>query len=78
MVETTVDKKQRVVHMNARKREGNPPRPGRVHRQVRTEVFHVMQVRYKHGMDARLAVRVPFPEKRWHESKKESFREAML
>lgn len=35
-------------------------------------MWRTMQRRYARGMDARLAVRVPFPE-REHDSKKESF-----
>ena len=67
----TGDKKVREVRMNARKRVGNVPRMHRrVHKQFKVEVFHRMQARYKRGMDARLAVLVDFPEKRWHESKK--------
>ena len=68
----SVDKKVREVKMNARKRPGgNAPRiHRRVHKQVKVEVFRKMQARYKRGMDARLAVLVDFPEKRWHESKK--------
>ncbi len=65
------DQKQREVRMNARRKGGNPPRSQRrVHSQVKVEVFNVMQRRYKRGMDARIAVRVPWPE-RVHESKKD-------
>ncbi len=65
------DQKQREVRMNARRKGGNPPRMHRrVHSQVKVEVFNVMQRRYQRGMDARLAVLVPWPE-RVHDSKRD-------
>ena len=82
------DVKQREVRMGAKKLAGNPPRyHKRVHKQIRVEVFRPMQQRYKSGMDARRAVRLPsyqdlprsetgMPEVRWHERKEPRFEEA--
>ncbi len=65
------DQKQREVRMNARRKGGNPPRMHRrVHKSIRLGLFRVMQARYRRGMDARLAVRVPWPE-RVHDSKRD-------
>lgn len=76
------DVKEREVRMGAKKRVGNKPRyHKRVHKQIRVEVFRVMQQRYKSGMNAQVAVRLPsyralprsetgMPDVRWHESKK--------
>lgn len=44
----------------------------RAHKSIKV-MWKVMQYRYKRGMDARLAVRVPFPE-RVHDSLAESFK----
>ena len=69
----SVDKKVREVRMNARKRGGNVPRTQRrTHAQIKAEVFGPMQVAYHAGIEARLAVRVKWPDERWHESKKDA------
>lgn len=49
-----------------------PPKLHRCAYRSLRPMWRTMQRRYARGMDARLAVRVPFPE-REHDSKKESF-----
>ena len=63
------DIKQRQVHMNARKRPGNPSRShGRSHPQL-LAMWRAAQRAYAKGTDAR-DIRMQMPERR-HESKKQ-------
>lgn len=63
------DQKQREVRMSGRKRAGNKARMHRrAHRSLRA-MWRDMAAWYQEGAEARIAVRVAFPE-REHDSKK--------